>query len=84
MCENSLYFIKSKAYKEMILYNPKQYLPDIEVPVLVLNGDEDIFVPASENVASFKEISMLDEVFATEVLENIAQWIWEMYRDDNK
>jgi len=105
---------KSKLYKEMILYNPKQYLPDIEVPVLVLNGDADIFVPASENVASFKEnlinapvvttkiypglnhmyqhcktctsqeISMLDEVFAPEVLEDVTQWIWEIYRDDNK
>lgn len=105
---------KTKAYKEMIQYDPKDYLPKIEVPVLILNGDADVFVPASENVASYKEnlinapvvttkiypglnhmyqhcktctsqeISMLDEVFAPEVLEDIRQWIWEIYRDDNK
>ncbi|MFD2827227.1 alpha/beta hydrolase family protein [Leeuwenhoekiella polynyae] len=105
---------KTKAYKEMIQYDPKDYLPKIEVPVLILNGDADIFVPASENVASFKEnlinapvvtthiypglnhmyqhcttctsqeISTVDEVFAPEVLEDITQWICDIYRDCNK
>ena len=100
---------KTKLYKEMILYDPKKYLPKIEVPVLVLNGDADIFVPASENVESFKknlvnapvvttkiypnlnhmyqhcttctsaEISTLDEVFAPEVMQDIATWILEQY-----
>ena len=100
---------KSKAYKEMILYDPKQYLTRIQAPVLVLNGAADIFVPAFENVNSFKkylthaavldtkiypglnhmyqhcttcnseEMNTLEEVFAPEVIDDIASWILMQY-----
>ncbi|WP_417885556.1 alpha/beta hydrolase family protein [Zunongwangia sp.] len=58
---------KTKAYKEMILYDPRQYLYKIEVPVLILNGDTDIFVPAYENVASFKENLVNAPVVTTKI-----------------
>ncbi|EJL65527.1 alpha/beta fold hydrolase [Flavobacterium sp. CF136] len=42
-------------YRYTIHYNPKDYLPKIEIPVLAVNGDKDIQVPAQENLESFKK-----------------------------
>ena len=105
---------KSNAYRYMIHYKPKVYLPKIKVPVFAVNGGADIFVPAAENLDGFKtyltnspdfsskiypglnhmyqhcitctpgEMSTLDEVFAPEVLEDVTQWIWDVYRKYNK
>lgn len=44
-----------KWYRYTIHYNPQDYLPKINIPVLVINGDKDIQVPAAENLASFKK-----------------------------
>ncbi|MFC5682391.1 alpha/beta hydrolase family protein [Flavobacterium sp. GCM10022190] len=42
-------------YRYHIHYNPADYLPKITFPVLVVNGDKDIQVPADENINSFKK-----------------------------
>lgn len=44
-----------KWYRYTIHYNPQDYLPKIEIPVLAVNGDKDIQVPAQENLESFKK-----------------------------
>lgn len=42
-------------YRYHIHYNPVDYLPKITFPVLIVNGDKDIQVPAVENIGSFKK-----------------------------
>lgn len=44
-----------KWYRYTIHYNPENYLPKITIPVLAINGDKDIQVPARENLDSFKK-----------------------------
>jgi pimeloyl-ACP methyl ester carboxylesterase len=44
-----------KWYRYTIHYNPQDYLPKITIPVLAINGDKDIQVPAKENLDSFKK-----------------------------
>ena len=43
-------------YREMIAYDPADYIPHIRVPVLAMNGDRDIMVPARENLASIRSL----------------------------
>lgn len=44
----------SDWYRQMIKYNPDQYLSNITLPVLALNGDKDIMVTADENLSSIE------------------------------
>ncbi|MEH6656318.1 alpha/beta hydrolase family protein [Leeuwenhoekiella marinoflava] len=46
---------KSDAYQYMLHYEPQDFLPDIKIPVLAINGGSDILVPAEENLAGFKK-----------------------------
>jgi pimeloyl-ACP methyl ester carboxylesterase len=46
----------SKWYRFHIQYNPAQYLPKIKVPVLAVNGDMDIMVPAQVHLPYFKQL----------------------------
>jgi pimeloyl-ACP methyl ester carboxylesterase len=98
-----------KWYRYTIHYKPEDYLPKINIPVFIGNGDKDIQVPALENINSFKkylgtkdlttkiypglnhmyqhcktctqgEVKELDEVFAPEVLDDIAKWILAHYK----
>ncbi len=43
---------RSRWYREMIQYNPADYLSKITIPVLALNGDKDIMVTPDENLAN--------------------------------
>ena len=54
-----LYQAQSRWYREMVQYNPADYIPRITCPVLALNGNRDIMVPSDENLASIKKL--LDE-----------------------
>lgn len=47
---------QGRWYREMISYDPEDYIPRIHQPVLALNGDKDIMVPAKENLASIKQL----------------------------
>ncbi|MDN3596930.1 alpha/beta hydrolase family protein [Zunongwangia endophytica] len=62
---------KKDAYQYMIRYNPKDYLPKIEIPVMVLNGAEDIQVPAEENVAGFQKYLSKSTNFASKIYPNL-------------
>lgn len=44
-----------KWYRYSIHYDPKDYLPKIDIPVFAVNGEKDIQVPAQENLESFKK-----------------------------
>lgn len=43
-------------YREMIMYDPADYIPCIKVPVLALNGNRDVNVPAAQNLASIRRL----------------------------
>ena len=45
-----LHQAQGRWYREMINYDPENYIPRIRKPVLALNGDKDIMVPAKENL----------------------------------
>ena len=51
-----LHQAKGRWYREMINYDPANYIPRIHKPVLALNGDKDIMVPAKENLESIKQL----------------------------
>ena len=51
-----LHQAQGRWYREMISYDPEDYIPRIHQPVLALNGDKDIMVPAKENLASIKQL----------------------------
>lgn len=51
-----LYQARGRWYREMIRYNPADYIPRITCPVLALNGDRDIMVPSAENLASIRQL----------------------------
>ena len=51
-----LHQAQGRWYRKMINYNPENYIPRILVPVLALNGDKDIMVPAKENLESIKQL----------------------------
>ena len=38
-------------YRQLMHYNPADYVPRVDVPVLALNGDCDIMVPSGPNLA---------------------------------
>ncbi|MBQ8423311.1 MAG: alpha/beta fold hydrolase [Coprobacter sp.] len=42
----------NRWYRELMRYNPGDYVPRVDVPVLALNGDSDIMVPSKENLAT--------------------------------
>lgn len=46
---------KTNWYRYMIHYKPEDYLPKIKVPVLAINGEKDIMVPAEENIKSIEK-----------------------------
>lgn len=43
-------------YRTMINYDPARYIPFIKVPVLAMNGDKDIMVPAAQSLASIESL----------------------------
>ena len=43
-------------YRQLMHYNPADYLPRVKVPVLALNGDCDIMVPAGPNLQSLDSL----------------------------
>ncbi len=51
-----LYQARGQWYREMIRYNPADYIPRITCPVLALNGDRDIMVPSAENLSSIRQL----------------------------
>ncbi|TRZ41295.1 alpha/beta hydrolase family protein [Robertkochia solimangrovi] len=55
--ENFLYRYNRQAnspwYRYMIRYEPEPYMAKINIPVLAVNGDRDIMVPAKENLEGF-------------------------------
>lgn len=51
-----LHQAQGRWYREMINYDPENYIPRIRKPVLALNGDKDIMVPAKENLESIKQL----------------------------
>lgn len=51
-----LHQAQGRWYREMINYDPENYIPRISKPVLALNGDKDIMVPAKENLESIKQL----------------------------
>lgn len=57
--QNFLYRYKKQAdtpwYRFMIKYDPANYLSNITIPVLAVNGDKDNMVPAEENIAGFTQ-----------------------------
>lgn len=46
---------KTNWYRYMIHYKPEDYLQKIKVPVLAINGEKDIMVPAEENIKSIEK-----------------------------
>jgi pimeloyl-ACP methyl ester carboxylesterase len=50
------YQANRKWYREMLLFDPAGYIPRIKIPVISLNGDRDIMVPARENLASIERL----------------------------
>lgn len=50
---------KTRWYRQMIRYNPAEYISKIKVPVLALNGEKDIMVTPDENLAAIAKF--LDE-----------------------
>lgn len=43
-------------YRTMINYEPANYIPHIKIPVLSMNGDKDIMVPAAQSLASIESL----------------------------
>ena len=50
--------VNDKALSSILKTDPIQYWQKVCVPVLVLNGDKDLQVPADENVAGLKQALM--------------------------
>lgn len=46
----------SKWYRFQMQYDPARYLPLIKVPVLAINGGDDMLVPASVHLPYFKKL----------------------------
>lgn len=59
-----------KWYRYTIHYDPKEYLPKIDIPVFAANGDKDIMVPAKENLESFKKYLKSNDV-TTKIYPNL-------------
>ena len=45
-----IWMAKGKWYRQMIRYNPADYITKIKVPVLALNGNKDLMVTPKENL----------------------------------
>ena len=50
---------QTRWYRQMIKYNPAEYISKIKVPLLALNGEKDIMVTPDENLAAIA--TFLDE-----------------------
>ncbi len=59
-------------YRQMIQYNPNEYLSKITIPVLALNGDKDIMVTPEENLNNIEQqlIKAGNKHFKTVLLPN--------------
>ena len=51
-----LYTANTRWYREMLAYEPADYIPFVRVPVLAFYGDKDVMVPAEENTANLKRL----------------------------
>jgi len=43
-------------YRQMIQYNPEEYISNIKIPVLAMNGDKDIMVTPEENLNNIERL----------------------------
>jgi uncharacterized protein len=47
--------VLSPWFRDFLTYDPKEALRKVECPVLALNGEKDLQVPAKENLTAIKE-----------------------------
>ncbi|MCW3807127.1 alpha/beta hydrolase family protein [Plebeiibacterium marinum] len=47
---------KKAWYRQMIRYNPEEFISNIKIPVLALNGDKDIMVTPEENLNNIERL----------------------------
>ena len=55
-CENFVRATTSKHYQYFVKYDPALILSQVRCPVLALNGENDIQVPADENLSFIQKI----------------------------
>lgn len=46
----------TRWYREMMAYEPADYIPFVRVPVLAFYGEKDVMVPAAENSANLERL----------------------------
>lgn len=51
-----LYTADTRWYREMLAYDPADYVPFVRVPVLAFYGEKDVMVPAAENAANLERL----------------------------
>lgn len=51
-----LWSADNRWYREMLAYNPADYVTFVKVPVLAIYGEKDVMVPARENAASLERL----------------------------
>lgn len=51
-----LHTADTRWYREMLAYQPADYVPFVRVPVLAFYGDKDVMVPAAENAANLRRL----------------------------
>lgn len=51
-----LYTADTRWYREMLAYEPADYVPFVQVPVLAFYGEKDVMVPATENAANLRRL----------------------------
>lgn len=61
----------SAWYRFFIRYNPADYLTDVTIPVLALNGDKDKMVACHPNIDNFKKYLVHDKHITTVILPGL-------------
>lgn len=54
MIDNQIRILTSQWYRTFLKFNPTEFLQKIKCPVLALNGEKDVQVPARENLEAIK------------------------------
>ncbi|WMI64144.1 acyl-CoA thioester hydrolase/BAAT C-terminal domain-containing protein [Aestuariibaculum sp. YM273] len=62
---------KTNWYRYMIHYNSKKYLSKIKVPVLALNGEQDIMVLSNENLEAYRKYLPKKKKITTKVYSKL-------------
>jgi len=52
---NTLKSVTTNWFRTFIIFNPRSYLMRVQCPVLALNGEKDLQVPAKENLQSIEK-----------------------------